>query len=251
MNQPQTKICPDCKAHNILTSQRCQCGHAFSTNFTNQNQTVLGSAPVQPAPAPTPVSNPTQQANPLLFPPAVLPQQQAYQFQGSTTPIGFIQCYPGAISPNAAIWLGFLFPFFAPIYNRQWLKFGLYILLFATAGVLFFKDDSWQWSLVLSALAITSIVDTYLNSVALSVGFPITQTTFFGTPWRSQPQFIAGMEPTKYPARVAITIAILLSVFATFIEFAEEKEISDARAKAEQRMRQNEPFNNGFPPDGF
>lgn len=247
MSQPQTKICPDCKAHNIVTAQRCQCGHSFSTQFSNPNQTVLGGIPVQPAPA----SNPTQQANPLLFPPAVLPQHPGYQPSTINTPSGFIQCYPGAISPNAALWLSFMFPFFAPIYNRQWLKFGLYILVFASAIFTFIKDDSWQMTLVMAVLAIGSILDTYLNSVALSVGFPITQTTFFGTPWRSQPQFVQAMDPTKYPARVAITVAVLVSLLATFIEFAEEREISDARSKAEQEMRQTEPFNNGFPPDGF
>jgi hypothetical protein len=200
---PQTKICPRCKAHNVLSAPRCQCGHAFSTQFTQSatTQTVLGAAPVQP-------------------------QQPAHAPTGSSIALpqgapGYIQFYPGAISPIAGLWIGALFPFFAPIYNRQWIKMGIYFLSFASLAYTIFLEPHWTKSLFLMCFAIFTLFDTWLNSVALSMGYPITQTTFLGTPWRIGQEFRLHATTSKYSFLIALVLVTALGSYSVLNAYAE------------------------------
>jgi hypothetical protein len=217
---PQTKICPRCKAHNVLSAPRCQCGHAFSTQFTQAatTQTVLGAAPVQPQ---QPAQAPTVSS-------VALPQAAP----------GYIQFYPGAISPIAGLWIGALFPFFAPIYNRQWIKMGIYFLSFASLAYTIFLEPHWTKSLFLMCFAIFTLFDTWLNSVALSMGYPITQTTFLGTPWRIGQEFRFHASTSKYSFLIALVLVSALGSYSVFNAYAEPIRQAEI-AKENSKRREN------------
>lgn len=135
-----------------------------------------------------------QTAGASFSPPPVSQTQVGTSIPGAGP--GYIQFAPGAHSVIAASFLAiFAWPL-AMFYNRQWFKGlatlflgGAYALGIAvTGGFIGGVTQSGAvtitaWATLIAISAIIFLYDSALNAAALELGYPITDFSFFGSPW--------------------------------------------------------------------
>jgi hypothetical protein len=164
------------------------------------------------------------------------PQPQPMMVQAPVQrPAGFIQFGPGAISPMAGFFIAFFLPVFGCAYNRQWTKQLVFLALFFTFGANAISDNPTYGNWGISLFWALSVIDTTLNSIALSAGYAITHTTFFAIPYSKDPNLVAYFQQVHRwvkPALIAVVVFTSLGILAMVSTPAIEKRNREAKFQA-------------------